>query len=557
MLSLGFFLSAVVVAAEWPVVLGGALTAPPAIDASGRVYLLAEDRYLYAFSGDGDLEWRFDVAHLPAASLCVCPRGAIIVGTRDGRITSVSPAGHALWSHSASGSEPRSPYCDSEGFVHVSYANGVVRRFSPAGTLVWETRIGDRPLLDPISGPRGRIFHPGSGGMVTLINAAGTYFDQFKFNGLPTAHAFVRGTYLLGTDRGRIYALSQDGAVRSTQIPGMGTAVSSLLAGPGGRTHVLTRDGRLLTYAALPGTSEVVETRQLPFGSGSRLVFTDDRATFLTGRSGIYAIPEGLSTPETAVTSYRGRNLVDGAVGYGVAVAQSEEWIVSGRPLSTERGEHWSAPQGNPLRTGFALDREIVDPQEEWKRNFDYLYLESHLLSSSRQDRLRAIEDLENRVEAGTLRGSVDYVVELLRRAAFQDFRGQSAGATGFSDLRARVVRLLGQVGGTSAVRDLLRLGRYTFSPDVDAEILRAFAKVPAGVAEGGVRRIEEILRRHAGREGTDGVGRAAVAAVEALLGYTGDVPGAADILGSIIQGAYPREVREHALEVIQRYRRE
>jgi hypothetical protein len=341
------------------------------------------------------------------------------------------------------------------------------------------------------------------------------------------------------------------------QIPGADTAVSSLLAGPGGETHVLTRDGRLITYAALPGTSAVTETRQLPFGSGSRLVFTDARATFLTGRTGIYALREGFSTPETAVSSYRGRNLVDGAVGYGVAVAQSEEWIVSARSIAIERGEHWSAPQGNPLRTGFALEREMVDPQGEWERNFDYLYLESHLLSGSRQDRLRAIADLEDRVEAGTLRGSVDYVVELLRRAAFQDFRGQSAGATGFSDVRARIVRLLGRVGGRSAVQDLLRLGRYTFSPDVDREILRAFARVPAGVAEGGVRRIEEILRRHAGREGSDGVGGAAVAAVEALLGYTGDVPGAADILGSVIQGAYPREVREQALAVIQEYRME
>jgi hypothetical protein len=121
--------------------------------------------------------------------------------------------------------------------------------------------------------------------------------------------------------------------------------------------------------------------------------------------------------------------------------------------------------------------------------------------------------------------------------------------------LRARVVRLLGRIGGTGAVGDLLRLGRYTFSPDVDAEILRAFARVPAGVAEGGIRRVEEILRRHAGGEGSATVGRAAVAAVEALLGYTGDVPGAADVLGLIVQGAYPRDVRQQALDVLEKHR--
>jgi hypothetical protein len=446
--------------------------------------------------------------------------------------------------------------------VHITYDNGAIRRFSPAGTLVWETQIGDRPVLDPISGPQGRIFSPGSGGSVTVLNPAGTYFDHFRFDGVATSHAIIAGTYVLGTDRGTVYAYSVDertqvGRFRTTPLPEPRTAISSLLAGPRGETRVLTRDGRLHTFAGAPSASSLVDTRLLPFGSGSRLVFTDASATYLAGRAGLYAIPDEPATPETAVTTYRGRNLIDGAAGYGLAVTQSEEWIVTARAIATDRGEHWSAPLGNPLRTGFALERSRVDPQEEWNRNFDYLFLESHLLSSSRQDRLRAIQDLEGRVTTGTLRGSVDYVVALLRRAAFQDFRGQSAGATGFADLRARVVRLLGQIGGTSAVADLLRLGRYTFSPEVDVEILRAFARVPAGVAKGGVRRVEEILRRHAGGAGSAAVGRAAVTAVEALLGYTGDVPGAADVLGSIVQGAYPRDVRQHALDVLERHRDE
>ncbi|MFW5728042.1 MAG: hypothetical protein ACOCYG_00140, partial [Spirochaetota bacterium] len=240
------------------------------------------------------------------------------------------------------------------------------------------------------------------------------------------------------------------------------------------------------------------------------------------------------------------------AVGYGVAMVQGDEWILAAAPAPEEPPADWYAERGNALRTGFPLGREISPRSREWDENFDYLYLESHLLSDEREDRLRAIRDLEERVAGGALRGSADYVVALLRRAAFQDFQGRSRGALGFADLRARVVRLLGLIGGRSAIADLVRLGRYTFTAEVDTEILNAFAAVPAGVAAGGWDVIEEILRRHAGREGAAAVGEATVSAVEALLAYSGRAPRAGDVLSSIVRGAYPRDVRLRALELLE-----
>ena len=593
---------AVSLQAQWPVALGGRAVTDPAVAPSGDVYVLAEDRFLHGFSSQGIRRWRFDVRTMPAASLAVCPAGPIVLGTRDGTVIAVSPAGSELWRNPGRGAAVGNPYCDEEGFVHVASADRLLRRISPAGNPVWGTELPGAPRLDPVSGPDGVIFCPiagssadggagavpdggtvpaaapsaasdpsGTGPQVVVLSRDGVPRSRFPLDSEATSHAVVGGAYLVGTETGELTVYGPDGRVSRLDVSD--GAVTAVLAGPGGDA-VLATDGAE-RFVRVAGVGDPRSASLTPFslglGPAARMVGVAGHSLYVTGRTGLYRIDNALPTalpgdrgakgsapgaPQLGVATRRGAPLVAATAGYGMAVVQGDEWILAGAPAPASAPEEtpttWYAERGNALRTGFPLGREIAPRSREWRDNFDYLYLQSHLLSNERQDRLRAIRDLEERVAAGTLRGSADYVVALLRRAAFQDFQGRSSGAVGFADLRARVVRLLGSVGGRSAIGDLVRLGRYTFTAEVDAAILNAFAAVPAGVAAGGWDVVEEMLRRHAGREGAAAVGEAAVSAVEALLAYSGEAPRAGEILTEIVRGAYPREVRLRALQLFE-----
>ncbi len=585
--------------AQWPVAVGGRAVTDPAVAPSGDVYVLAEDRFLYRFDAHGIRRWRFDVRTMPAASLAVCPGGPIVLGTRDGTVIAVSPAGSELWRNPGSGAPIGNPYCDEEGFVHVASAEGLLRRISPAGNHIWGTELPGAPRLDPVSGPDGVIFCPisgspvartdagapadnvpgrapspasdpsGAGPQVVVLSRDGVPRSRFPLDSEATSHAVVGGAHLVGTETGELTVYGPDGRVSRLDVSD--GAVTAVLAGPRGDAIVATNGAERFIRVAGVGDppSASLTPLSLGLGSGARMVAVAGHSLYVRGRTGLYRIDNAVpkvrpgdaganrsapGAPQLVVATRRGAPLTAATAGYGVAVVQGDEWILAGAPAPApeETPSTWYAERGNALRTGFPLGREIAPRSREWRDNFDYLYLQSHLLSNERQDRLRAIRDLEERVAAGTLRGSADYVVALLRRAAFQDFQGRSSGAVGFADLRARVVRLLGRIGGRSAIGDLLRLGRYTFTAEVDAAILNAFAAVPAGVAAGGWDVIEEMLRRHAGREGAAAVGEAAVSAVEALLAYSGEAPRAGDILTEIVRGAYPREVRLRALQLLE-----
>lgn len=576
--------------AQWPIALGGEAVTTPAIDGEGRIYLLAEDRYLYSFSPEGILRWRFDVDVMPAAVLALCPGGPAIIADRDGGATAISPGGTRIWRSQARAAPPGrtpgaapgrvellAPYCDREGFVHLLYSSGLISSISPAGNVMWETALGDTPVLPPISGAAGEIYVPTAGESVTVLGRDGSFRDRFSTSGQARAHAVVSGSYLLA-DAGGLLRYDLSGEVQRRELPA--APVRSILGGPG--TFMLTETGELLVLP--PGaageelTAGALRRYELPFGPGTELLFAEAAAgpeaaaeadpggdgappaaaLYLSGRSGIYRVtvplPGGAEQllPETVLTAFRGRSLSAAALGNGVVLTQSSEWILQARPLPETPTLEWSTRRGSPLRSGYNLERALPDAERSWRESFDYIYLESHLLSRSREDRLRAIRDLEERVERGTLRGSADYVVALLRRAVFQDFQGGVETLSGFADLRARVVRLLGKIGGRSAVGELTRLGRYSYSAEVDTAILRAFASVPAGAVEGGMDTIGRIVGRHAGRSGAGAVGRAAVSAIRALLAFGADTSRAADILGDIVRGAYPRDVREAALHILE-----
>ena len=573
--------------AQWPVAIGGAATGPPAIDRNGTLYVLAEDRYLYAFDRSGDRQWRVDVGAVPTSGPVLCPGGPVIVGSRDGIVRAVSPAGSVVQRLTPAGkdaSAPMAAYCDEEGFVHIAYESGLIRRVSPAGVPVWERQLKHPPVLPPISDDIGRIFVPTQGEVLEVLGADGIRIERLPTDTLVTAQAVVNGWYLAGTAGGRIIGYGPEGEVRNRHIDA--GAIAAIVGAGDGRTFVLTAAGELYaphtpwaSEASAPprpatGVSQLsgldgLRTKSESGGSSSSDGSASERRIyelFVAGPSTIHRLVLGndgreLHARERVVTSYAGKPLRMAGVGFGMVVLQSEEWIISAAQLASSdglEGGSWTGPRGSPLRSGFPIDRDAVNREERWEESLDYIFLESHLLSSSRSDRIRALRDIEERVASGTLLGSTDYVVALLRRAAFQDFRGSSAGQTGFGDIRARVVRLLGRIGGRSAIGDLAQLARYTYTPAVDAEILAALARVPGAVAEQGMSVVEQIVRRHSGRgageTGSAAVGSAAVEAVRALLTYRGagtETTAAGELLAEIVGGAYPRAVREEALRLL------
>ena len=65
----------------WRYVTGGRVVAKPAVDHRGTIYILSDDRTLYALSALGRERWRYPVGRKLSAGPVVTYDGTILLGT--------------------------------------------------------------------------------------------------------------------------------------------------------------------------------------------------------------------------------------------------------------------------------------------------------------------------------------------------------------------------------------------------------------------------------------------------------------------------------------------
>ena len=149
----------------------------PAIGPDGTVYLLAQDKKLYAIDSSGMVKWAVTVgtATIAAKSApAIAPDGTVYVAGFGSGLWAVSPGGSVLWNTAAvnPGFSFTTPTLAADGTIYFVDVSGDLYSFDGAGALLWtEPTNGAQTVASPALGPDGTIYFPNTYRGLVAIHA--------------------------------------------------------------------------------------------------------------------------------------------------------------------------------------------------------------------------------------------------------------------------------------------------------------------------------------------------------------------------------------------------
>ncbi len=518
-------------------VTGGLSPGPPA-STEERLYLVSEDRYLYAFDYEGERLWRQDLRRRPLGPGVLGPDGTIYV-SRDGRgVSAYNRRGIRLWDADIP-DVAFPPTVTPRGLLVVPRAEGWISVYSPSGRLLNSFRGPGTLATEPLLLSNGYLLLLGADGVVSAVDGAGNRLWQTSLPAVPGGVAAgEEGAVVLGLDDGRVLHLDPEGRVfagwRATagvrQLRVGGATIAATL--DTGRLWVLNReDGRLweaqppgefLSGVAI-GEDWIVSVSH----SGNLYLFSPDGALI-----GEYRLPEKAELTDPTILA-----------GGGVAAIGSN-WVVY---LFSALGggclEPWGCIRGGESLAGRSVEegaRDLVLPPGSGGGSLERIYFEKLLSSPSSEERSTGLDEVSRRLEEGRLGSARVYVVPLLRRIALQ----RRAPGLSPEDQR-RAIRLLGQIGtyeASGALSDLAS-GAEDYLLESVVEAVEGLGSDPDETA---ARSLYRILQRRP----TPQMAEAVIKASEQLVRYAGRRYSSAfeGIIRHVSEGTYPTGLKRRAL---------
>jgi outer membrane protein assembly factor BamB len=319
---------------------------------SGNSFWGSVDLYAFSLDQNGRLRWQTFTPGYVTSSPALGSDGTVYVGSFDHRLYALDPdTGQVRWSFLTDAHIYGSPALGSgaqgeTSAIYIGSADGSVHALDPAGHLLWRYDTGDPIRSSPVVGrkPRGggRIVYVGSsnGRLYALDAATGrrrwsfdttphnpALRDRNDLNGSPALGR--RGVYI-GGEHGRIWFVPYDYCLHSRnprcdRHPGQdfGKNVNRMFFVTPGGTTVAARAGLKIPPATVMATRLIVRKSGLtedaalqPSASPEGLVSAKPRFSFTTQLSGdghyIFIRPSGLLRPNTR---YRVRIRGDWRVG--------------------------------------------------------------------------------------------------------------------------------------------------------------------------------------------------------------------------------------------------
>jgi outer membrane protein assembly factor BamB len=519
-------------------VTGGLSPGPPA-SVDDELYVVSEDRYLYAFDYEGLRLWRADLRRRPIGPAVLGPDGTIYVARDNRGISAYNRRGDRLWDVEIP-DITFPPTVSPRGLLVVSRNDGWISVLSPSGRLLNSFRGPGTLGAEPLLSTNGYLVLLGARGVLTVVDGAGNRLWGTSFSRVPSAVAVVEeGGLALGFDDGRLLFLDADGQVsgewrapagiRDLRIGGTTVAVTLT----NGVLWVLDRDNGRVWEAGPPGAflSGVVigERRIAAVSRGGRLFFYSPLGYLLRE----YQLPEkpGLGDPTILV-------------GGGVAAVGSN-WVVYLFPTD-EAGcaAPWGCFRGGPGLPGRSNDpgsRDLVLPSAVGG-SLERIYFERLLSSDDPEERRTGLDAVASRLEEGRLGSIRVYIVPLLRSLALEARGpGRSAGE------RRRAIGILAQIGtyeATGALSDLVA--------GVEVDLLESLAEALGGLGSDPTGRAARSLHRILQREPSPRVATAVVEAAYRLVAYAGRIysPAIEEIVSEISQGSYPLSLKRRAYRI-------
>jgi len=224
----------------------------PAIGPGGMVFVGSDDGNLYAISPAGDVKWKYQTGARVMGSPAVDSNGVIYVGSDDSNFYAINANGTLKWKYQGGQTFESSPTIASDGTIYCGCFDGNLYAFNPDGTKKWALYTGSGGIFgSPAIGSDGTIYVGVENGGLYAVDPSGrtkwVFSNDAGFYQTPSLGS--DGTIYVTSDFGNLYAVNPDGSQKwvSTVISAVyGDQVSSPGIGPDGTIYVGSFDGNVV-----------------------------------------------------------------------------------------------------------------------------------------------------------------------------------------------------------------------------------------------------------------------------------------------------------------------
>jgi outer membrane protein assembly factor BamB len=243
---------------RWNCTTGGGIWATPAISSDGTIYIVSDDRNLYAIYPNGTKKWSVYTGGREWSSPAIGSDGTIYVGSgdySDYKVYAINPDGILKWSFSTGYIVYSSPIISALGTIYIGSSDYNLYAIYPDGSQKWSFPTGDEVRSSPAIGSDGTIYIGSNDNKLYAINPDGSEKWNFTTHGHVYSSPAIGsdGTIYVGSCDNKLYAINPDGTEKWSFITDF-WIFSSPAIGSDGTIYVGSFDNNL--YAINPDGSE-------------------------------------------------------------------------------------------------------------------------------------------------------------------------------------------------------------------------------------------------------------------------------------------------------------
>jgi outer membrane protein assembly factor BamB len=325
----------------------------PAIGADEVIYLGTFDGKLLAITPAGEIKWTFKMGHEIKSSPAIADDGTVYFGTRDRKFYAITSEGKLKWTFQTGAWIDSSPAIGADGTIYFGSWDKKFYALKPDGTLKWFFATSNIVVSSPAIGADGTIYFGSYDQKFYALKADGTLQWTFLTSGQITSSPALAadGTIYFTSTDGNFYALKPDGTERWRLHTGGFTESSPVLDAQGeiylGINHTkagVSKDGKKIWEYGSPNLINIS-----PVAAGNGLVYFaaswGDLAAFNSQGRVVWSSPigAGIIPNNSPVIS------ADGTIYLGEGRRLFCFTATNGAPLAKSS---WPMFRANPRHTG-------------------------------------------------------------------------------------------------------------------------------------------------------------------------------------------------------------
>jgi len=551
-----FFLSITLCALKNPTILlqyptGGRIRATAYDSQKQRLYVLSEDRFLYALSDSGNIIWRFFMKDPPVSSLTIGNDHTIYTGTETGKIIAVNPLGTFIWQVRLDGNVLGNTLSGYAGTLFAVTGSGYVYAVSHRGIIRYREKLPDLPSGAPVMNNR-YLLIPCRNERLYAFDRWGTKKWEFLFSGKLLASLCTDTVFYGGTETGTVVAVSMDGkklwsttlqapvsalVLSFSNILFCNSGVNILSLNSSGRLRWTVHGKRLLTSLSILGNSIITEDSA---GTISYYNFSGRLVGSIT-----------IGKPSSAETFTRYGGMVFGSSDWNVYVVGYSDQVVA------QYNHRWPLINGNSEGNRATLYNpdEIRYNQKNYRSN-KYSYLKILADSNSVNNLSKVLDLIKKGLSSTEPDNGKSFYIPLLQYIASdcitRPLKEKGSLVNDFPVIRSRAVTLLGMYGDFKSQEFLINLLPHEWDKYVQKSIITSIGMLGINLENRTVAALSNFYHNNLPINVNEPYRMTILKTVEDIYQYSGllDDTGVHLIL-SVFNDSSSKQVREYALKVI------